>query len=98
MESIFFVGDPRTVVFPSVFPKRLEVLSGRERFARARGDRFLKPPLPAPPDKTEVDMGSRVALAKELPKNKEALERVSYFSPRYLLFFMFFILKIIYIL
>jgi hypothetical protein len=67
MESIFLVGEPKTVVLPRVLPRRFEVFKGRERLPLTRGERFLTPP----PERTEVEMGSRVALAKELPKGEK---------------------------
>lgn len=50
---------------PRVLPSKFDVFKGRERFARGMGEMLL---MPTPPESTEVEMGSSVAFAKELPK------------------------------
>jgi len=48
MLSIFLVGDPRAVIAPMVFPKRLLVDKGRERLARPIEEVFLPTGAGAP--------------------------------------------------
>lgn len=81
MESIFFVGEPynthmliwggdsltRTVELPKVLPSKFEVFKGRERLARGIIGEMLRMTAP-PADRTEVEMGSKLAFEKELPR------------------------------
>ena len=55
----------RTVELPMVLPRRLDVFKGRERFALGIGEMLR---MPTPPERTEVELGSKVAFENELPK------------------------------
>jgi hypothetical protein len=50
---------------PRVLPRRLEVFKGSERLALGIGE-ILRIPTP-PPERTDVEIGSKVAFANELP-------------------------------
>jgi len=71
MLSIFLVGDPRAVIAPIVFPRRFDVDSGRDRFARPSDDEFLVfkgCKVDNIPCITDCEMGSRLGFfANELP-------------------------------
>lgn len=54
----------RTVELPRVLPRRFDVFKGNDRLARGIGDMLR---MPTPPESTDVEIGSKVAFANELP-------------------------------
>ena len=71
MLVMIFNYRTRTVELPRVLPSKFDVFNGSDKLARGMGE-MLRMPTP-PPVRTDVEMGSKLAFAKELPRKKRVL-------------------------